>query len=209
MGTDIEPTPFDAPHEDDSGRTFPWAPLEEETAMAFHAFAAYRDLPPSKRSIAAVARQIGKDPGHLRLLSAKHSWVDRAKAYDAWLDRQAVENLARGRTQMREAYVHAAEVAREKVMQRLRTLDPEEMSVRDLATWLELCNKVERQNRGEPDKVVEVKGQVSIADSLDADTRRSLMAEALAVLKDRLGIKDADELEAEILDAEVVDGGQE
>lgn len=200
-------TPFEPEHEDDAGRTYPWAPQPGETAMGFQAFACYRDMPPGKRSIAAVARQLGRDASVLRALSAKFSWVDRAFAFDAWLDKKAVEDLARGRTAMRQEHADVAVLARQKILTRLKNLHPDELSVRDLAAWLDLSVKLERQARGEPDRKIEVSGEINVVESLPAEERRNLMMDALKVLNERLGVP------AEIEgyeDAEIVeDAGQE
>lgn len=205
----MDVTPFEPEHEDDSGQAYPWGPQPGETAMGFQAFATYRDLPPGKRTIAAVARQIGRDATVLRALSAKFNWVDRAFAFDAWLDKRAVEDLARGRTAMRQDHADAAVMARQKILARLKTLDPNEFSVRDLAAWLELSVKLERQARGEPDRTVAVSGEINIVESLPADQRRSLMAEALKALSDRLGVHDRPaEIEA-YEDADVIEDEDE
>lgn len=209
MNQEIEPTPFDVEVEDDSGQEYPWAPQPGETALGFQYFCVYRDLG-ARRSVAAAARAVGRDASILRQLSAKFSWPDRALAYDAWLDRKAVEELARGRTKMRAEHAGIAELAREKILARLKTLDPEELGARDLATWLDLSVKIERQARGEPDKVTRHEHEVNVVDQLDAEGRRSLMAEAMAVLQERMGSGlQTDELEASIIEAEEVedDGG--
>lgn len=201
----MDVTPFEPEHEDDAGQSFPWAPQVGETAVGFQAFATYRDMPPGKRSIAAVARQVGRDPAILRALSAKFSWVDRAFAFDSWLDKRAVEELARGRTQMRQEHVDAAVLARTKIMARLKTMSPDELSVRDLAAWLDLAVKLERQGRGEADKRIEVSGEVNIVEGMSAQDRRSLMAEALKALSDRLGVNERPAEIEEYYDAEIVE----
>lgn len=73
-------------------------PLDNETSKAFQCFTIYRDLG-SDRSL-DKAYQLSKDNvtlkanGTWRKWSEKHHWVDRAKAYDAYLiekSRQARE----------------------------------------------------------------------------------------------------------------------
>jgi hypothetical protein len=195
-------TPFEPEHEDDNGQAYPWGPQPGETAMGFQAFCTYRDLPAGKRTIAAVGRQLGRDPSVLRALSAKFNWVDRAFAFDTWLDRKATEELARGRTTMLQEHADVAVLARSKILTRLKTLDPNDLSVRDLAAWLELSVKIERQARGEPDKKIDVSGEISIVEGLPADERRSLMADALKALSERLGVGQEVEnyIEAEIVE---------
>ncbi len=204
-------TPFEPDHESDDGRVFPWAPQPGETHLGFHLFTVYRDLPAGKRSISAAARTSGRSPDTLRALSARYNWVDRALSFDAYLDQRAVESLARGRTAMRQEHTDIAIMARQKILARLKTMDPDELGARDLATWLDLSVKIERQARGEADKKIEISGEVSIVESLPTDERRSLMEEARRVLAERLGLGVADELEA-FVEAEVLedgDGGQE
>lgn len=205
----MDVTPFEPEHEDDSGQSYPWGPQDGETAMGFQAFATYRDMSPGKRTIAAVGRQLGRDATVLRALSAKFNWVDRAFAFDAWLDKRAVEDLARGRTQMRQEHADAAVLARTKIMARLKTMSPDELSVRDLAAWLDLAVKLERQARGEADRKIEVSGEINVIEGMPADERRTLMAEAMKVLGDRLGVNDRPaEIEA-YMDAEVIDEREE
>lgn len=201
--TELIPSPFETDWEDDSGRVYPWGPQPGENSLAFHYFATYRDLGP-KRTVAAAAKSLGKDAHFLRQLSAKNSWVDRSLAFDAFLDRASVEALVRGRTTMRERHAEIAEVALDKVVSRLRNMDPNEMSVRDCATWADLAIKVARQARGEADKTLKIEGQIDVVDQLPTDQRRMLMEQARAVLSSRLGIS---EIEAYV-DAEVIDDGE-
>lgn len=202
-------TPFDVEVESDDGRAFPWAPQPGETALGFSYFQAYRSAG-AGRTIAQTARDTGRDPGTLRALSAKFAWVDRALAFDRYVDARSVEELIRGRTQMRQEHATVAVLAREKIMARLKSIDPEEMNVRDLATMLDLSVKIERQARGEADKTLEIKGEVTV-EGLDAAARRALMEQAMAALGQRLGVPVYPELEA-YEEAEVVeeetDGGE-
>ncbi len=203
-------TPFEPDHEDDSGQAFPWAPQPGETALGFHYFTIYRGLGP-RRTVAAAARELKVVPETLRALSSRYSWVDRSLAFDAYLDARAVEELAQGRTKMRQEHADIAVLARRKIMDRLQKMNPDEMGARDLATWLDLSVKIERQARGEADKKIEVTGEINVIEQLDADARRGLMADALAVLNERLGIGQLEAyVEAEIVEEEdETDGGPE
>lgn len=196
---------FEIETHDDSGQAYPWARQHGETDLGFDYFMRYLRLGPN-RSVRAAARQVGRDPSTLRAVSQKFFWPDRAAAYDKHLDKIAIAGLAEGRTRMRSEYVEMAMVAREKIYQRLKNLDPEEMSVRDAATWFDLTNKIERQARGEPDRVIEVKNEITVVEQLDAGARRQLMNDALSVLAERLGMKLPGHGELEgVVEAEIVE----
>src|SRR5688500_7781565 len=79
----------------------PWARTSGESPQAFTAFAAYRDLGPS-RSTRKVAQELSKSGALIARWSAAHDWVRRAAAWDADQDRR-----------MREAQqAEAAEIGR-------------------------------------------------------------------------------------------------
>lgn len=63
----------------------PWEPRPNESMPAYAAFAEYRDLGP-KRSMDAVGKGLGKSLALMERWSARHSWVERAREYDAHLD---------------------------------------------------------------------------------------------------------------------------
>lgn len=56
-----------------------------ESSKAFEAFRLYRDMGP-ERSAEAVAKKLGKSRKGLDRWSSRFSWVDRARAWDDFLD---------------------------------------------------------------------------------------------------------------------------
>lgn len=56
--------------------------LPEETPRAYAHYVAYRDMPPSMRSIERVATAAGIQAKPLRTLSSKHRWVERVAEWD-------------------------------------------------------------------------------------------------------------------------------
>jgi hypothetical protein len=82
-------------------RTVPWERQASESAKAFAAFSAYRDLPPSQRSFDEAGRRVYRSQrgrkrgatGRIREWAREHKWASRAAAWDAHLDRLA--SLAR------------------------------------------------------------------------------------------------------------------
>lgn len=74
----------------------PWEQLPGESARAFRAFCAYRDLGP-ERSLDAVAaalvppsRRPRKPPGRINKWSSDHRWAERARTFDAFADSERV-----------------------------------------------------------------------------------------------------------------------
>lgn len=65
-----------------------WEQQDGEPGKAYAAFRLYRDMGPTSRSIAKVAEQRGERGSTSRtsLWSSKWRWVERAAAYDAWVD---------------------------------------------------------------------------------------------------------------------------
>ena len=72
-----------------------WERLPNETPRAYHAFCIFRDLGPDRSQDKAYARDCdergrkpAKAPGSWSKWSIKYKWVERAEAYDDWLDEE-------------------------------------------------------------------------------------------------------------------------
>jgi len=140
----------------------PWERQKGESRQAFQAFAIYRDMG-AARSLQKVAQQLSKSLALMKRWSEKWSWVARAAAWDAELDRRAREAQEKARAEMAERHIKEAMLFQQKVVERLKTLEPDELSPSDLAKWFDIAVKVERLARGEPTENVkqEVQGQVT------------------------------------------------
>ncbi|MCL6442556.1 MAG: hypothetical protein K6T83_03695 [Alicyclobacillus sp.] len=140
----------------------PWERQENESRQAFEAFATYRDMG-AQRSIVKVARELGKSEALISRWSSTHEWVKRAEAYDAEMDRVFLKDQEKARRDMAERQARIAMMFQNKVVDRLRSLDPMELSPAELARWFDVAVKVERLARGEStDKTeVDLSGQVN------------------------------------------------
>jgi hypothetical protein len=72
----------------------PWERQPKESARAYEAFVAYRDMGPG-RAVRAVARELGKSVTLIGRWSSAHHWVERAEAWDAEQDRVRLEEAQR------------------------------------------------------------------------------------------------------------------
>ncbi len=72
-----------------------WERLPGESLAAFKSFVVYRDM--EKRSQAAVVTVTGKNRSVINEFSRRWNWVARVDAWEAHLDREAAQELARAR----------------------------------------------------------------------------------------------------------------
>lgn len=125
-----------------------WEMQPGESAVAFEAFALYRDWG-QERSLARVAEKLGKSETLMSRWSAQHGWVRRAEAWEAHLDAEKVKRLKAGVGEMAERHAKVAMLFQQKVIERLRELKPGELSPAELSRWYDVAVKVERLSRGE------------------------------------------------------------
>jgi hypothetical protein len=72
----------------------PWERQLKESSQAHEAFSLYRDMG-SERSHRAVARQLSKSSALISRWSGAWKWVERVRAYENDLARQAREQAAK------------------------------------------------------------------------------------------------------------------
>lgn len=131
-----------------------WERQPGESSKAYAAFCVYRDLGP-ERSLEKARKNLGKTRVRrcLEEWSAKYNWVVRAQAYDDYIERKKREEKERAILEMAERHAKIAVAFQQKVVERLRGLDPDQLSPSDLAKWLDVATKLERMSRGEPTEI--------------------------------------------------------
>jgi hypothetical protein len=105
----------------------PWERRDNETAKAFAAFTAYRDLG-AQRSLAKVGDKLGKSEALMERWSARHEWVMRAQAWDNHLDRQATSGQAKAVREMNERQAAIGVRLQAKAVEGLQQLPAHELS---------------------------------------------------------------------------------
>jgi len=102
-----------------------WERQEGESAKAYEAFAAYRDLGPDRSLPAAYRQRYGKKPaaggvpGYFLAWSSAHRWVERCRLYDAHLEEQALAELEGEWIQRRNRVRDTEWSISERLMERL------------------------------------------------------------------------------------------
>lgn len=148
--------------------TIPWERQAGETSKAYAAFCAYRDLGPS-RSI-PKAYQTHTNLGHfttLKAWSAEYNWVERAQAYDDYIDAEKRAVNEEELRKMAERQAQEAEIIQRKVVQTLVAKDVDEITAGECAKLFDVAVKVERLARGAPTEKVDA----TIGNRIGADGR--------------------------------------
>jgi len=131
----------------------PWERLDNESSKAYRAFCVYRDLGPDRsidKAMAAVGQKNRRTWGEW---CSKYNWVERAAAYDSYLEAEKRKEKEREILDMARRHATLAMAFQEKVAKALQMIDPSDLSPRDLARWLEVATTLERLSRGEPTEI--------------------------------------------------------
>jgi len=131
-----------------------WDRQKNESSKAYAAFCVYRDLGPD-RSLEKVRQTLDK-PRSRKWLGewcATYNWVERARAYDDYLEKKKREEKEKAILEMAERHARLAMAFQQRVAERLREINPSELSPADMARWLDIATKLERLSRGEPTEI--------------------------------------------------------
>jgi len=135
---DIEPLPYER--------------QPNETVKQFEAFKLYRDMG-LDRSLREVAKQLNKSLALIGRWSSQNNWIERARLYDIDMDRQETIQNIKKRKEMVKRHAQTSKMFQQKILERLRTLNPHELSPSDLVKWFEIAIKIERLSMGEATEI--------------------------------------------------------
>lgn len=141
-----------------------WERQPRESSKAYAAFCIYRDMGPDRSIEKVYEKRSKRGPlSRLKNWSVKHNWVERANAYDDYLERKKREEKEKAILEMAERHARLAMAFQQRIAQRLQEIDPAELSPADMARWLDIATKLERLSRGEPTEIgkQEIQGQVT------------------------------------------------
>ncbi len=162
-----------------------WDRQPEETHQSFQAFAIYRDLLPTTRSIPAAAAIHYEMPvatevqiRQLKEWSSRFMWVDRSAAWDEHVDKEAQAENLEDLLEVRRRHANIARGFLDKVVVRLSDLDPDLLAPSDLARWMDVATRIEREAVGTADAPLE--------DQESEEDRKTAAKEKLTEIADRL-----------------------
>ncbi|MCX4266510.1 MAG: hypothetical protein OSJ64_06880 [Firmicutes bacterium] len=96
-----------------------WERQEGESAPAFQAFAAYRDMG-AERSLAKVAQKLGKSKALMERWSSQWHWQERVLAYDNDLQKQQYAKAVKNSRKMAERHIDIALQMQVKALQAIK-----------------------------------------------------------------------------------------
>jgi hypothetical protein len=140
-----------------------WDRLADEPNLWFSRFERYRLAGPD-RSLRAAHNAEKADKGKKRQRSipgawsraaARWNWRERAEAWDEHERVQSRVAHAREIEEMNSRHIQEAQALQNKAIQRLKSLNHEELSVAETLRFFVEATKLERTARGEPETIEE------------------------------------------------------
>ena len=125
----------------------PTKPLPRESARAFEAFCAYRDMGPG-RSVAKVGHALGKSTTLMARWSGQWAWVARVATWDADIAVRVAAAQQEEIVEMRARHARISAAILGKVVSGLAKLDPAELKPAELTRMFDVAMKAERTSRG-------------------------------------------------------------
>ena len=124
----------------------PWDRLPRESDQAWQAFREYRDLGPG-RTAQRVADIVGKSTFHIHTYSSRFAWVQRARAFEEWLDGKRIDEFEKSVRDMARKHALAAEFMWRKAMEVIQKTPVEEITIRDAIAMFRAALPMERTSR--------------------------------------------------------------
>ena len=124
----------------------PWERQHNESSPAFEAFSIYRDMG-GERSLRAVSQKLDKSYTIIGRWSARWEWVERIRAYENELTRQAREQAVKEVKEMRKRQTQTAVIMQQKAVAALRSVDPDKLDYNTIVRFITEGAKLESGNR--------------------------------------------------------------
>ena len=126
-----------------------WEKKPAETAVAFQAFAVYRDMGLGIRSNAKVAEELGKSVTLINRWSSRWEWVDRVDEYDQFLDKEFRDRHQKELYEARDRHANLARLFQTKFLERLMDVPSSQIPMTQMASILKVATEVELRALGE------------------------------------------------------------
>jgi hypothetical protein len=138
----------------------PWERQPKESEKAYAAYRSFMEQTPPRR-VTDVVERTGKSISLLYRWSTKHHWLARTMEYDLTVERGRQAELADARREMNTRHAAIAKHMSAKVAQRIKDLQPDELTPGELGRWMQVIAMVERLALGEVTERTEATGDPS------------------------------------------------
>lgn len=125
-----------------------WERQPKESEQAWEAFLTYRDMEPP-RKVQAVADKLSKSRQQITKFKSAWFWEDRVRAYDNEIQKEALAKAVSERRKMNERHINFAMRFQKAALEALESLDPTDLSFKDIREAVKLATEIERRARGE------------------------------------------------------------
>lgn len=123
-----------------------WERQAGESEEAYAAFKLYRDAG-EKRSSIAVGKQLGKSGTIISRWCSTYRWVERARAYDNSLEREAYNATVAEIREMNRKQAKLGAALQMKAIQALQKMDVDKMNPKAIIEFLAKGAEIERRAR--------------------------------------------------------------
>ena len=123
-----------------------WERQKDESAQAFEAFVLYRDMG-TERSIRAVSQKLGKSKTLIERWSREKSWVERVRAWDNYLQKEAQKVAIKKVRDMNTRHANMACMIQKAAMAALQKWGPDMVTPKNFSAIVKLATELERQSR--------------------------------------------------------------
>lgn len=153
-----------------------WERCPGESTKAYKYFCIYRDLGP-ERTVEAVRKKSKKHPSYRYQLEdwcSRYQWVKRCAEYDDYLEKMLRLKNEEKIKRMHRRHIRQAILFQKKLVERLKHLDPGDLTPSDIAKWFDIAVKIERLSMGESTENQELSGNEKKPIGVKMETEGSL-----------------------------------
>ena len=141
----------------------PWERQKGESEKAFEAFSIYRDMG-EQRTITAVGKKLAKSRNLIDRWKERWNWIERVRAYDNELEREARAKAIRDRKSMITRHIGFAMQLQAKALEALRDLSVDKMTPKDIREYIKVSTDLERLSREMTEENSDIVYQMEIED---------------------------------------------
>ena len=123
-----------------------WDRQKDESEQAYAAFLIYRDMG-ANRSTEKVRQECGKNKRLIERWSSRWKWVERCRAWDNQLQKEAKKAAADELRKMYQRHVKIAMQLQNVAIMSLVETKPADIAPKDLVAFIKVATAIERESR--------------------------------------------------------------